>query len=74
MNLKSLMIIILKTMTITISLFWIVLLIVVVHTILQHLINWMWRGVDNADDSFVPFILSSGEAIILIAILYRILS
>ena len=34
-------------MEITISVYWIVLLIVIVHTVLQHLLNWAWRSCDE---------------------------
>ena len=39
-------------MEITVSVFWIVLLIVIVHTVLQHLINWGWRGCDDDNEEF----------------------
>jgi len=37
-------------MMITVNIFWIVLLIVVVHTILQHFISWGWRTVKTDND------------------------
>lgn len=38
---------------IQINLFWVVLLIIITHTILQHLLNWWFRKIKNADENFV---------------------
>lgn len=34
-------------MTITVSVVWMVIIIIAIHTILTHLINWGWRGVGD---------------------------
>jgi len=60
-------------MEITINLFWIVLLIIVVHTILQHLINWGWRRIyededeDNASIVALIFFVTAIEAVLVVA-------
>ena len=36
-------------MTIVIELYWAIIMLVVLHTILQHLLNWLYRITDAAD-------------------------
>lgn len=57
-------------MELTIPVFWIVLLIVLIHTGLQHLINWMWRSIYDDDSLLVGIIVTIAELIVLILALY----
>jgi len=46
-------------MTVTIPVFWVVVLIVVIHSILQHLLNWGMRLTMNEDvDSSLSSLIS----------------
>lgn len=58
-----------------ISLFWVVLILVVIHTILQHLINWGFRSIKSQDDeSVIPLsILTFSEVFLLVLSLYLLL-
>ena len=61
-------------MMLSISAFWIVLLIVIIHTIFQHLINWGWRNTNGDDSSeFMMTILTVFELLFLICCLYSTL-
>lgn len=56
-------------MTVTVSVFWIVMLVVIVHTILQHLINWGWR---YAEDEGIP-LMFFGTALEFFALILTLL-
>jgi hypothetical protein len=56
---------------VTVSIISIVILIFVLHTILTHLINWLWREVtENGPEMvIIPIMLTVVEAAIVIALL-----
>lgn len=57
---------------ITISLFWAVLMLVIIHTILQHLINWGWRYAYEDKASIAMFFAAIIEFVAFIIALYYI--
>lgn len=66
-------------MTITISVVWMVIIIIAIHTILTHLINWGWRGVDNTtyytqEDWFGMLFITILEIIGVFVLTYSILT
>lgn len=54
---------------ITVSIFSIVVLIVVLHTILTHLINWLWRAMDDPELIIIPVIVTILEAVAVFTLL-----
>jgi len=57
----------------TIPIFWVVLLIVIIHTILQHLLNWASRRCTEEGEVFLACIGWVLEAILLIVVLAKCL-
>lgn len=60
-------------MTITISAFSAVLLILVLHTIITHLLNWLFRQWDSFEPVFMAICLGVVEFLIVTIILKNIL-
>ena len=61
-------------MTVTISTFWIIILIIMIHTIFQHLINWGWRELGkDEEDIVVMFIATVFEFFSVIVLLALVL-
>jgi len=56
---------------VSVSIISIVILIFVLHTILTHLINWLWRRLveDGPELSIIPALATIVEAVIMIALL-----
>lgn len=46
---------------VTVSIFGIVVIIFVLHTVLTHLINWWFREADDAEEGFVLIMLTIVE-------------
>ena len=58
-------------MTIQLSLFTAIILVVIIHTILTHLINWMCRNISWNDDSIIfgAIVVNIVEIVVLLATL-----
>jgi len=62
-------------MTVTISAFFAVLLVVALHTVLSHLLNWAWRNAEGNDqEEGIIISLFVIEAFIAGFIIYLILT
>jgi len=60
-------------MTISISLFWIIIILIVIHTEIQHLLSWVIRSTDEKDIEDLAIFGTVLEFAVLCAILASII-